>query len=208
MSCTCLRFWNQSILDFLEILKTFCIHIKLIVRKWVISSVNFLAMDNAMITKGGSLSDSRRKFLEKTGASLVLATFGSAFFTSCAWTEDAAPSVPPSNPGSGITIAGNTMSIDLSIQKSLNTSGNWVLVENAKTLVANVNGAFVALNSVCTHSGCDRNWTFGNNRFTCTCHGSVFDPNGQVLNGPANAPLTQYSTQVTGTTLIVTRWSG
>jgi cytochrome b6-f complex iron-sulfur subunit len=87
----------------------------------------------------------------------------------------------------------------------LTTSGNWLLIENARTLVANVSGSYVALTSVCTHSGCDKNWTFGNSRFTCTCHGSVFDPSGAVLQGPATQPLTQYNTQVTGTTLTITR---
>lgn len=166
-------------------------------------------MEKLLVTKSGSLSDSRRKFLEKAGSSLVIATLGVAFFTSCSSTEDAdpiAPSpTPPGNSGSGITISGNTISIDLSIQTALKTSGNWLLIDNAKTLVANVSGAFIALTSVCTHSGCDTNWTFGSNRFTCTCHGSVFDPSGKVIQGPANQPLTQFTTQLNGTTLVINK---
>ncbi|SEG44321.1 ubiquinol-cytochrome c reductase iron-sulfur subunit [Algoriphagus boritolerans] len=164
-------------------------------------------MENSLITRSGSLSESRRKFLEKAGTSLVLASLGVAFFTSCSTTEDADPISPnpPGNSSNGITIAGNTITINLSIQSALNTSGNWLLIQNARTLVANVNGSFVALTSVCTHSGCDRNWTFGNNRFTCTCHGSIFDPSGNVLQGPATQPLTQFGTQVSGTTLTITK---
>lgn len=164
-------------------------------------------MDQSLITKSGSLTESRRKFLERTGVSVVLATFGAAFFTSCSSTDDADPVAPnpPGNSGSGITISGNSIVINLSIQTALNTSGNWLLIENSKILVANVNGSFTALTSVCTHSGCDRNWTFTNNRYTCTCHGSVFDPSGRVLNGPATAPLTQFNTQLNGTTLTITR---
>jgi cytochrome b6-f complex iron-sulfur subunit len=166
-------------------------------------------MDNALVTKSGSLTDSRRKFLEKAGSSLVIATLGVAFFTSCSSTEDADPiaptPTPPGNSGTGITISGNTLSIDLSIQTALKTSGNWLLIDNAKTLVANISGAYVALTSVCTHSGCEKNWTFGSNRFTCTCHGSVFDQAGKVLTGPANQPLTQYDTQVNGNTLVITK---
>lgn len=164
-------------------------------------------MDETLITKSGSLTESRRKFLEKTGASIVLATFGAAFFTSCSSTEDSDPVTPnpPGNTSNGITISGNTISINLSLQTALNTSGNWLLIENARTLVANVNDSFIALTSVCTHSGCDKNWTFTSNRFTCTCHGSVFDPDGRVLQGPASQPLTKFGTQVNGTTLVVTR---
>ena len=165
-------------------------------------------MEKVLVTKTGSLTESRRKFLEKSGASIVLATFGVAFFTSCSSTEDENPSSPPTPPGnssSGILISGNTITINLTLQNGLNTSGNWLLIENARTLVANVNGSFVALTSVCTHSGCDKNWTFGNNRFTCTCHGSIFDPSGNVLQGPATPPLTQFNTTISGTTLTITK---
>lgn len=163
-------------------------------------------MDKGLVTQSGSLTEARRKFLEKTGSALVLATFGAAFFTSCSSSEDTAPTgTPPGDSSNGIVIAGNTIAINLSIQNALNTSGNWLLIENARTLVANVNGSFVALTSVCTHSGCDRNWTFASNRFTCTCHGSVFDPSGRVLQGPANAPLAQFSTSVSGTTLTISK---
>jgi len=166
-------------------------------------------MNNAIVTKSGSLTDSRRKFLEKAGSSLVIATLGVAFFTSCSSTEDADPiapaPTPPGNSGTGIIISGNTITIDLIIQAALKTSGNWLLIDNAQTLVANISGAFIALTSVCTHSGCDKNWTFGNSRFTCTCHGSVFDQAGKVLQGPANQPLTQFLTQVTGNNLVISK---
>ncbi len=166
-------------------------------------------MNIAIVTKSGSLTDSRRKFLEKAGSSLVIATLGFAFFTSCSSIEDADPiapaPTPPGNSGTGITISGNTISIDLSIQAALKTSGNWLLIDNAQTLVANISGAYIALTSVCTHSGCDKNWTFGSNRFTCTCHGSVFDQAGKVIQGPANQPLTQFGAQVTGSTLVISK---
>ena len=160
-------------------------------------------MEKSLVIKSGTLTESRRKFLEKAGATVVLSTFGAAFFTSCSSTDDSGPTTPPGNSSTGITISGNTITINLSIQTGLNTSGSWLLIENARTLVANVNGSFVALTSVCTHSGCSTNWTFGNNRFTCTCHGSVFDPSGRVLNGPASAPLQQFTTQVGGGNLVV-----
>lgn len=164
-------------------------------------------MENSIITKSGSLTDSRRKFLEKAGVSVVLGTFGAAFFTSCSTTDDADPNNPnpPGSSPSGIVFSGNTITIDLSVQTRLKTSGNWLLIENARTLVVNVNGSFTALSAVCTHEGCTTNWTFSVDRFTCTCHGSQFDPSGRVLNGPAKSPLTQYSTQVNGNKLTITR---
>lgn len=159
-------------------------------------------MENSIISKSGSLTDSRRKFLEQAGVSVVMSTFGAGFFTACSSTDDADPN-PPGGSASGIVISGNTITIDLTIQTGLNTSGNWLLIENARTLVVNVNDSFTALTSVCTHEGCTNNWSFGNNRFTCSCHGSQFDPSGRVLNGPATSPLTQYATQRNGNTLTI-----
>lgn len=164
-------------------------------------------METPILTKSGNLTESRRKFIEKAGASLIISTLGAAFFTSCVSSDDTNPnnSNPPGNSSSGIVISGTTITIDLTIQTGLNTSGAWLLIQNAKTLVANVNGSFVALTAVCTHSGCSDNWTFSNSRFTCTCHGSVFDPSGRVLNGPATSPLTQYTARVSNNTLTITR---
>ena len=165
-------------------------------------------MEEKIKVISGELTDSRRKFLEKAGVSLVLGTLGASFFTSCSTTEDADPgnpNNPPSNSGSGIVISGNTISIDLNTQVALKTSGNWLLISNARTLVANINNSYVALTSVCTHEGCTDNWSFANSRFTCTCHGSVFDPSGAVLNGPARTPLTVYTAVVSWSTLSISK---
>jgi cytochrome b6-f complex iron-sulfur subunit len=51
------------------------------------------------------------------------------------------------------------------------------------------NGAdgFYAISSVCTHLGC--NVKRVGPGFACPCHGSQFDENGQVVQGPAPKPL-------------------
>lgn len=166
-------------------------------------------MEKSIPTTSGKLSDSRRKFIEKAGLAAVMGTFGVAFFTSCSSTEDADPGNGNNtgNPGQsgGITVSGNTIRIDLTIQTRLASSGGWLLIQDARALVANINGSYVAMTSVCTHSGCSDSWSFANSRFTCTCHGSVFDSAGKVLQGPANAPLTLYTASVNGTTLTVTK---
>ena len=157
-------------------------------------------------TRKGRLSESRRRFIEKAGASTVMALFGTAFFTSCSGDDpEPANTTTPTPPENGITVSGNTIRIDLNVQDDLTRNGSWLLIVNAQTLVANVGGSYIALTSVCTHSGCDRNWTYNNEEFTCTCHNSRFDTAGNVIQGPANQPLTSFSTVVSGQILTITK---
>jgi thiosulfate dehydrogenase [quinone] large subunit len=55
---------------------------------------------------------------------------------------------------------------------------------------------FVAFSAICTHQGCPM--TFSGGQFQCPCHGSTFDQNGQVTNGPAQDPLPRIPVKVVG----------
>ncbi len=157
-----------------------------------------------MQLKTGTLSTERRDFLKKVGSFTVMSTLGVGFFTACSSDDDdVQPSTPPGDSDeTGITIDGNTITIDLTKQPALNTNGGWLLIPEAEVLVVN-DGSFNALTSICTHSACSRNWTYGNGVFECTCHGSRFDTNGQVLRGPANQPLRSFATTVANNTLTI-----
>jgi Rieske Fe-S protein len=62
-------------------------------------------------------------------------------------------------------------------------------------------GTYTALLLRCTHA--DNQLTPAGNGFKCTLHGSSFDNEGHVTNGPAQRPLKKYPTQVESNQIII-----
>jgi Rieske Fe-S protein len=54
-------------------------------------------------------------------------------------------------------------------------------------------GKLVALSSFCTHRHCKLT-AESDSSFYCSCHGSTFDPNGKVTEGPAKRDLPMFAT--------------
>ena len=61
----------------------------------------------------------------------------------------------------------------------------------------------VALDSTCPHAGCDVEWKQGDNMFACPCHGSKFQPDGAVANGPAESPLSALEAKIEADKVLV-----
>jgi Rieske Fe-S protein len=56
-----------------------------------------------------------------------------------------------------------------------------------------LNGKISMLSPVCPHLGCIVHFNEAEKSWDCPCHGSRFDTDGHVLNGPAHTSLTKTS---------------
>ncbi|MCX8491896.1 MAG: Rieske (2Fe-2S) protein [Cyclobacteriaceae bacterium] len=76
-------------------------------------------------------------------------------------------------------------------------------VSNQVIVARTASGDFLAVSAICTNEGTTIQYQSGSNNFRCPNHGATFNASGQVTNGPANRPLTQFKTELIGTSLRV-----
>jgi Rieske Fe-S protein len=65
-------------------------------------------------------------------------------------------------------------------------------------------GTYNALSMECTHAGCSVDSRLANNHIHCSCHGSEFDLDGNVLTPPATRPLHKYDATYSATSNLLT----
>jgi Rieske Fe-S protein len=138
---------------------------------------------------------SRRQFCAgacQAASCAALATFVSA----CGGDGPTSPSTPASTLP---TLTGRFSASSVQVNATgtaLANVGGAALVESVAGLflVARTSaGGFTTVDGVCTHEGCTITGAAGD-IYVCPCHGSRYDRNGQVVNGPARASLRQYTT--------------
>jgi len=108
-----------------------------------------------------------------------------------------------SNPAPASSAPSLNFTIDISTPQysSLLTNGNYLYSNNA-IIARDKSGNFIALYNICPHSGCTIAFN-GTNQFPCPCHGSIFDENGNVVQGPATTGVKKYTCTLVGTKLTV-----
>lgn len=69
------------------------------------------------------------------------------------------------------------------------------LLSDPPAVLLHTDSGFSAFSLTCTHLGCTLEQT--TDGFTCPCHASRFDTDGNVTHGPANKPLQSLRVAVT-----------
>tara|TARA_Y200000002_G_scaffold341099_2_gene312063 strand:+ start:3953 stop:4573 length:621 start_codon:yes stop_codon:yes gene_type:complete len=114
-----------------------------------------------------------------------------------------------SNSGtSAFSVDGNTITIDTTISggQALASAGGWLIASEFGFLAINIDGTRIrAFSDICTHASCRNAWQYTNSTFICTCHNSVFNNSGEVVSGPANSPLPEYSVNKNGDIIKITK---
>jgi len=153
----------------------------------------------------------RREFFIKSASAIVVVSASgliSSVITSCSNN-----STDPVNTTPLSTIQGTVVNNEIAITLASSPIAN----KNTRALVKynNGNGAILAehnsddtykaLSGLCTHQSCIVSDFDGSNSvFVCPCHGSQFDLNGNVKQGPASNKLRTYSTRLENNSLIIT----
>ena len=107
----------------------------------------------------------------------------------------------------GVTQAGKKIKLDLAKNKSLAKVGGVVQIDLsdgsslAVIRTAAGNKGLVALNLSCTHNGVTVMQQ--GNGWICPAHGSQFELNGKLVQGPARSALQKYPISVTGKTAVI-----
>ena len=72
--------------------------------------------------------------------------------------------------------------------------GALTAIDGEPVAIARDQGGVYAHSTICTHRQCnmENDGSISEKGLTCACHGSQFDRNGTVVNGPATSPLRHY----------------
>ena len=135
----------------------------------------------------------RKEFLASIAKGSALIVLSSCLYN-CGGNGPTAPDAP-SNVDFTIDITQNGYTALQNVGGSIYKDGIIVAHTDATT--------FVAVSQACTHQGTTVQLQESQHRFHCPNHGSNFNLNGSVINGPASSPLRRYNVTVTGNNIRV-----
>ncbi|HEV2581498.1 MAG TPA: Rieske 2Fe-2S domain-containing protein, partial [Ktedonobacteraceae bacterium] len=110
--------------------------------------------------------------------------------------------------GSGTATGGSSNVIAQTSAVAANSAVTFTIPSNGDpgVLIHLNNGRFVCYDATCTHAGCPVSFDSGSSLLICPCHGAEFDPanNANVVQGPAQTPLTSVPINVNSSTGAIT----
>jgi cytochrome b6-f complex iron-sulfur subunit len=138
----------------------------------------------------------RRKFFRNfaVGGSLLLTA--PVLFNSCS--DDSTEDDNNNNNNTG----GITVDLNEAAYAALKTVGGFAYKGDI-IIIRSTDTAYIALSKVCTHSQCTVTYNSSSKDIPCPCHGSKFNTEGAVLNGPAASPLKKYDVKLNGNILTI-----
>lgn len=136
----------------------------------------------------------RKDFIKTCGVALIGLPFASAFLTSCESLYYASSSLSENKKSIVVPL-----SEFQNIKKNRTVERDFVLIQTANQgfpicLYKTDRDKYTAALMKCTHRGCELN--VGGGIYSCPCHGSEFDNNGIVIEGPADQNLKTFETSI------------
>ncbi len=132
----------------------------------------------------------RKEFILKAGLGTCGIVLGSSLISSCSTTQYL--SLEPKS--EGVWEVPISAFFDPEKEKNYQVLILELKGLNAPVALEKLDQGYQAILMQCTHKGCTVNR--GGGMFTCPCHGSEFDAQGKVLEGPAQKDLLKLTTQI------------
>ncbi|RYU83833.1 QcrA and Rieske domain-containing protein [Hymenobacter persicinus] len=144
----------------------------------------------------------RKEFIQLfgMGAAAVLAT---GCLGSCSSSKGSDPAPDATNGPASVDF---TLDLTAPDNAALNDPARgYVYGAGGQVIVAKTTaGGYLAVQAPCTHEGTRIQFQPSQGNFLCPNHGSLFNADGTVANGPAARALKKYTVTQTGTTLRIT----
>jgi len=121
----------------------------------------------------------------------VAGAAGVAAMAGCSPSKNSAPAAATVSRSAGPTVLAKVADIPVGDAISATLDGQPIVISQPTA------GTVVAFTAICTHQGCTV--APAGTTFHCPCHDSVFNAtNGQVISGPAPAPLDSIPVTISG----------
>src|SRR5437868_940343 len=138
---------------------------------------------------------SRRRFLDYLLGTSVVATLGAIFY----------PVFEFMSPPQIIEASQNSVEAGKLSQMAVNSGKIFKFGNKPGIIVRTATGELKAFSAVCTQLECIVQYKSDTKQIWCACHNGQYNLNGKNIGGPPPRPLEEYSVNVRGDDIVVTK---